>query len=453
MLNLEKKEVVMIDPKKLIFNQGMQKIYDIPLNYEDMKTNIKGFGIMQPLLVTSKLEVISGNLRLRVALDLKFKEVPIIFFDLNVENDLMPESISSNVYREKSLMDKYNEILFIDSLCSSKQGSRTDKNPQLKEESILKKKLISKIPTYTVNQIRKATKLLCELNKEDVSAELVKNIKKIDKDEQTLNAFVLSLEKEVEQMELKLNVPEFYEIHREGFAVYNRDSSSLSELEDNSISTIVCSPPYRKMRKYGDDPNELGKENTKEEYIERLLTHYNSCHRVLKDDGSLFVNISEGVQGDSYEGSVQLFVVEMLRTSLWKSNNQGFKYSSGLFPFIKDEKGMCVYGMDKDSPKILSSLNLRDNIFYTNVANTGQLRKLCKTKELLPMDHTATFPLSVPALFILLTTNEGDTVLDIFNGSGVSGEACIKLGRNYIGYEKYASYVKATEVRINNMAA
>ena len=132
MLNLEKKEVVMIDPKKLIFNQGMQKIYDIPLNYEDMKTNIKGFGIMQPLLVTSKLEVISGNLRLRVALDLKFKEVPIIFFDLNVENDLMPESISSNVYREKSLMDKYNEILFIDSLCSSKQGSRTDKNPQLK---------------------------------------------------------------------------------------------------------------------------------------------------------------------------------------------------------------------------------------------------------------------------------------------------------------------------------
>ena len=485
MLNLEKKEVVMIDPKKLIFNQGMQKIYDIPLNYEDLKTNIKGFGIMQPLLVTSKLEVISGNLRLRVALDLKFKEVPIIFFDLNVENDLMPESISSNVYREKSLMDKYNEILFIDSLCSSKQGSRTDKNPQLKEESILKKKLISKIPTYTVNQIRKATKLLCELNKEDVSAELVKNIKKIDKDEQTLNAFVSSLEKEVEQMELKLNVPEFYEIHREGFAVYNRDSSSLSELEDNSISTIVCSPPYRKMRKYGDDPNELGKENTKEEYIERLLTHYNSCHRVLKDDGSLFVNISEGVQGDSYEGSVQLFVVEMLRTSLWKlndeviwqkhnpvytkgnrfvraheyvfhfvkSNNQGFKYNSGLFPFIKDEKGMCVYGMDKDSPKILSSLNLRDNIFYTNVANTGQLRKLCKTKELLPMDHTATFPLSVPALFILLTTNEGDTVLDIFNGSGVSGEACIKLGRNYIGYEKYASYVKATEVRINNMAA
>ena len=485
MLNLEKKEVVMIDPKKLIFNQGMQKIYDIPLNYEDMKTNIKGFGIMQPLLVTSKLEVISGNLRLRVALDLKFKEVPIIFFDLNVENDLMPESISSNVYREKSLMDKYNEILFIDSLCSSKQGSRTDKNPQLKEESILKKKLISKIPTYTVNQIRKATKLLCELNKEDVSAELVKNIKKIDKDEQTLNAYVSTLEKEVEQMELKLNVPDFYEIHREGFAVYNRDSSSLSEIDDKSISTIICSPPYRKMREYGDDPNELGKENTKEEYIERLLTHYNSCHRVLKDDGSLFVNIGEGIEGKGYQGVVQLFVVEMLKTGLFtlndeilwaklnpvytegnrfvrsheyvfhfvKSNNKGFKYNTGIYPFIRDEKGLCVYGADKLHPKILSFFELRENTFFTNVANTGGLRKLCKAQGSLPMDHTATFPLSVPALLILLTTDEGDTVLDIYNGSGSSGEACIMLGRNYIGYEKYASYVKATEVRINNMAA
>ena len=484
MLNLEKKEVVMIDPKKLIFNQGMQKIYDIPLNYEDMKTNIKGFGIMQTLLVTSKLEVISGNLRLRVALDLKFKEVPIIFFDLNVENDLMPESISSNVYREKSLMDKYNEILFIDSLCSSKQGSRTDKNPQLKEESILKKKLISKIPTYTVNQIRKATKLLCELNKEDVSAELVKNIKKIDKDEQTLNAYVSTLEKEVEQMELKLNVPEFYEIHREGFTVYNDDSYSKPNIPDKSIATIVCSPAYKGMRDYGDDPTELGAEKTKEEYVKNLITHFKECHRLLKDDGSLFVNIGEGIEGKGYQGVVPLFVVEMLKTGLWtmndeilwakrnpvytegnrfvrsheyiyqfvKSDTEGFKYNSNIYPFIKDEETKCVYGINGDHPKILSFLELRDNTFYTNVANTGKLRKLCR-KVNLPMVHTATFPLSVPALLILLTTDEGDTVMDIFGGTNVTGEACILLERKYIGYEKYASYIAASEVRINNMAA
>lgn len=284
--------------------------------------------------------------------------------------------------------------------------------------------------------------------------------------------------------QLKLNVPDFYEIHREGFTVYNDDSYSKPHIPDKSIATIVCSPAYRGMRIYGEDSNELGSEKTKEEYVENLIKHFNECHRLLKDDGSLFVNINEGVQGDGYEGSVHLFIVEMLKTKLFtlndeviwtkqnpvytagnrfvrsheyvlhfvKSNNNGIKYNTGIYPFIRDEKGLCVYGADKLHPKILSFFELRENTFLTNVANTGSLRKLCKQKGL-PMEHSATFPLSVPALLILLTTDEGDTVMDIFNGTGVSGEACIALGRNYIGFEKYASYVKATEVRINNMAA
>ena len=136
-----------------------------------------------------------------------------------------------------------------------------------------------------------------------------------------------------------------------------------------------------------------------------------------------------------------------------KSNNKGFKYNTGIYPFIRDEKGLCVYGADKLHPKILSFFELRENTFFTNVANTGGLRKLCKEQGSLPMDHTATFPLSVPALLILLTTDEGDTVMDIFGGTNVTGEACLMLGRKYIGFEKYAQYVKATEVRINNMAA
>ena len=485
MLNTEEKEFKLLDPNLLIINEAIESIYGTPSNYDDIRDNIKSFGIIQPIIVNrSTLEVISGNIRLKIAIELGYNLVPVIYCELGVV-DLMKLAISSNVYREKSLMDRYNEMNFIESYSKVTQGSRSDLDPQLMEDSELKKKLMLLIPTYTRNQINKSKKLLKDLNTENIEDKLVQDIQKIDKGDFSLNAYVNNLELKYEKEQMKLNVPEFYEIHREGFAVYNRDSSSLSELEDNSISTIVCSPPYRKMREYGDDPNELGKENTKEEYIERLLTHYNSCHRVLKDDGSLFVNISEGVQQHGYEGSVHLFIVEILKTGLWtlndqliwakknpvytpgnrfvrshedvfhfvKSNNKGFKYNTGIYPFIRDEKGLCVYGADKLHPKILSFFELRENTFFTNVANTGGLRKLCKAQGSLPMDHTATFPLSVPALLILLTTDEGDTVLDIYNGSGSSGEACIMLGRNYIGYEKYASYVKATEVRINNMAA
>jgi DNA modification methylase len=373
---------------------------------------------------------------------------------------------------------------FIESYFNVTQGSRTDLNPQLLEESVLKKKLLSVIPTYIRNQVNRAKNLLIHLKIDNIEERLAHDIQRIDNGVLSLNAYVNKLELEVEKEQMQQNVPDFYEIHREGFTVYNDDSYSKPDIPDKSIATIVCSPPYRAMRKYGIDSNELGSEKTKEEYVENLIKHFNECHRLLKDDGSLFVNINEGVQGDGYEGSVHLFIVEMLKTKLFtlndeviwtkqnpvytagnrfvrsheyvlhfvKSNNKGFKYNTGIYPFIRDEKGLCVYGADKLHPKILSFFELRENTFLTNVANTGALRKLCKS-EGLSMEHSATFPLSVPALLILLTTDEGDTVMDIFNGTCVSGEASLMLGRKYIGFEKYASYIKASEVRINNIAA
>jgi DNA modification methylase len=484
MLTTQEKGIKLLDPQLLIINEEIESIYGTPANYDDIRDNIRSFGIIQPIIVNkSTLEVISGNLRLKIALELNYSLVPVIYCELGVI-DFMKLAVSSNVHREKSLMDRYNEIKFIESYFKVTQGSRTDLNPQLMEESVLKKKLLSVIPIYIRNQINRAKILLNELKTENIEDRLVQGIQRIENGDLSLNAYVNKLELELEKEQLKLNVPDFYEIHREGFTVYNDDSYSKPDIPDKSIATIICSPPYRAMRKYGIDSNELGSEKTKEEYVEKLVRHFNECHRLLKDDGSLFVNINEGVQGEGYEGSVHLFIIEMLRTSLWslndeliwtkqnpvytagnrfvrsheyvlhfvKSNNNGIKYNTGIYPFIRDEKGLCVYGADKLHPKILSFFELRENTFLTNVANTGSLRKLCKQQGL-PMEHSATFPLSVPALLILLTTDEGDTIMDIFNGTGVSGEACIALGRNYIGFEKYASYVKATEVRINNMAA
>jgi DNA modification methylase/ParB-like chromosome segregation protein Spo0J len=473
-----------VAPQLLIINKQIESLYGIPPNYEDIKRNIEEFGIIQPITVNKEtMVVLSGNLRLKVALELNYEVVPVIYCELNA-NQFIEFAFSSNLHREKTLMNRYKELVLIDSLFNISKGSRTDLKIQLMEESVLKRRFLSVIPTYTVNNIKRAIKILRELEIPNSTDELLKNIEKIDKGEFSLNAYVKKLEKELEEKLLKENVPTFFEIHRNGFTVYNDDSCEKPKIPDNSISTIICSPPYRRMRVYGEDPSELGLEDTKEEYVKNLVKHFTECHRTLKDDGSLFVNINEGVQEKGYEGSVHLFIVEILKTGLFalndeliwtktnpvytagnrfvrsheyvfhfvKSKNKGFKYNTGIYPFIRDEKGLCVYGADKLHPKILSYFELRENTFFTNVANTGSLRKLCKSQGL-PMDHTATFPLSVPALLILLTTDEGDTVMDIFSGTSVVGEACVMLGRNYIGFEKYAQYVKATEVRINNMAA
>ncbi len=59
-------------------------------------------------------------------------------------------------------------------------------------------------------------------------------------------------------------------------------------------------------------------------------------------------------------------------------------------------------------------------------------------------------PVNLAARCILFSTNEGDTVLDPFNGSGTTGTACIKLGRNFIGVERESEYVKLARIRWAN---
>lgn len=71
----------------------------------------------------------------------------------------------------------------------------------------------------------------------------------------------------------------------------------LKTLADKSIDCCVTSPPYYALRDYGND-KQIGLENTPEEYIAALVEVFHEVKRVLKDDGTLWLNI-----GDSYWGS------------------------------------------------------------------------------------------------------------------------------------------------------
>lgn len=69
---------------------------------------------------------------------------------------------------------------------------------------------------------------------------------------------------------------------------------SLRLLPDCSVSTCVTSPPYYGLRDY-DAQGQIGLEQTPEEYIEKLVDVFREVRRVLRDDGTLWINI-----GDSY---------------------------------------------------------------------------------------------------------------------------------------------------------
>jgi len=68
----------------------------------------------------------------------------------------------------------------------------------------------------------------------------------------------------------------------------------LKTLPDESINSIITSPPYFNLRDYGVD-GQIGLEKTYQEYIKKLVDVFNEAKRVLKKDGTCFINL-----GDSY---------------------------------------------------------------------------------------------------------------------------------------------------------
>lgn len=71
----------------------------------------------------------------------------------------------------------------------------------------------------------------------------------------------------------------------------------LKTIESGTVNTCVTSPPYYGLRDYGVD-GQIGLEETPEQYISKLVDVFREVRRVLRDDGTLWVNI-----GDSYAGS------------------------------------------------------------------------------------------------------------------------------------------------------
>ena len=77
--------------------------------------------------------------------------------------------------------------------------------------------------------------------------------------------------------------------------LYGDCRDTLKNLTNLSVQTCVTSPPYYGLRDYGGEKNQIGQEQTPEEFIDELVKVFSIVRDKLKDDGTLWVNI-----GDSY---------------------------------------------------------------------------------------------------------------------------------------------------------
>jgi len=464
-----------VKPENIFRNEELGKVYNLPENYQAIKENIKEMGIITPLIVNSNnMVIVSGNLRQAISIELGIPLIPAYFVD--IQDDLRLVSLSSNLYRKKTTMEKYNEMKLYKSLFGIRKGHRTDLNPDLQKLKEERDVFLSSMPRDTRDKLTSIANTYEEIYGNS-SIELEKVFSKIDSGVITLNK-AYNKSKHLKVKSKFTNEVTAGDYVSATATIYNKSSEELSELEDESINVICTSPPYWSMKMYQLDANQLGQEHTVEEYIDNLKKHYLEAYRVLKNDGSVWVNINDCCKDGEYQLVPQRFVLMMHSIGFilndefqWLKQNprptggkRSIRRHEPIFHFVKsknfyyneewlkdseDQNNSFSIGTTQVCPKLTSSLDFFGGVLKTRVASTRELKKKCEDRGVI-LDHQATFPMDVPMICLKLTSKPFDKILDIFNGTAMTGQATMELGegREYIGYEPSPEYMLASEIRL-----
>lgn len=201
----------------------------------------------------------------------------------------------------------------------------------------------------------------------------------------------------------------------------------LKTLPENSIDTVYTTPsPFGY---YENEPNKIGGEYTLTEYIENLLSIIDECNRVLKDSGSLFIQL-----GDQYTpfgdlaGIPTLF--EMMMRPKMRLNDRLFWHRTEKKPlknykdrgFFKNYEYIWHYVKDFDQ-------------FYFNT-NSKYIKTSIFSYPLADSYYSNEFDSGLPEelakIIIDTTVPPNGIVLDPLSGSGKLGVVAKKMNRDYI---------------------
>ncbi|MBI5164283.1 MAG: site-specific DNA-methyltransferase [Magnetospirillum sp.] len=237
----------------------------------------------------------------------------------------------------------------------------------------------------------------------------------------------------------------------------------MNALPERSVDLVFADPPYN-LQLGGEllRPNNSRVDGVDEDW-DRFSTFgdydaftrawLKAAHRVLKDDGTLWVI-------GSYHNIFRVGAVLqdlgfwILNDIVWRKTNPMPNFRGTRFTNAHETLIWCAKSADARYTFNYEAMKtLNDDLQM----RSDWLLPLCTGSERLKSDGRKTHPTQKPEPLLyrvlMASTKPGDTVLDPFFGTGTTGAVAKKLGRHYIGLERDHAYIAAARQRIAGVKA
>lgn len=277
----------------------------------------------------------------------------------------------------------------------------------------------------------------------------------------------------------------------------------LAELPAESVHCVVTSPPYFGLRDYGH-PDQIGLEETPQEYVAGLVDVFRQVRRVLRPDGVVWLNLGDSYASDSKWGGQSgdknkasgaerrrvhtglkdkdligipwrvAFALQddgwwLRRDVIWEKPNAmpesvtdrpsgsheyvflltkspDYFYDAEAIrePMVKGASGSSFHE-GKTGVNAGSRVSVKERTDNPNGRNKRSVWRVNTAQY--KGAHYATFPPDLVAPMILAGCPEGGIVLDPFGGSGTVGEVATRLNRRAFLIELNPDYARQAETR------
>jgi len=252
---------------------------------------------------------------------------------------------------------------------------------------------------------------------------------------------------------------------------------TLRLLPSDSIQCVITSPPYWGLRDYNIQ-GQIGLEPSLHEFINHLVAIFNEIKRILRDDGTLWLNIGDGYTSgnrgyrasDKKNPARAMAVRPNTPVGLKPKDLQGVPWRLAFALqddgwFLRSDiiwnKPNAMPESVKDRPtrshEYLFMLTKSERYYYNYEASreiglSGDYRNRRTVWNINTQSfqeaHFATFPAKLIEPCLLISSKPNDFVLDPFFGSGTVGVVCIQNNRQYVGLELNPEYIRIAANRL-----